>query len=91
MFFGMDNSTMRSLNPERGEKKELLTKYWSPNLQEIGASDWIILPYYWNGSKDDFKPFDERSIVLIHLQETERKKEKKKEHDESVCHSLKKT
>jgi len=91
MFFGMDNSAMRSINPETGKRKELLKNYcWSPNLEEIKATDWIILPYYWNGSKDDFKPFDEKSIVLTHLQETETEK-KEIVHDEPVCHSIKKT
>lgn len=87
LFFGMDNSAMRSLNPEGEEEKKLLKTYWSPNLQEIGAADWVILPYYWNGSKDDFKPFDEKSIILTHLTETE----KEKVHDEPVCDYPKKT
>ena len=41
--------------------------YWHPDLSEMEATDWIILPYFWNGTQDDFLPFDKKDPVLKQL------------------------
>lgn len=32
---------------------------WQPTLEAINANDYIILPYFWNSSKDDMRPFEQ--------------------------------
>ena len=61
MFFGMDNTSHMS-NVDRRP-----VQYWQPNLSEMLATDWFKLPYFWDGGKDDFLPFDQGDIALQKL------------------------
>lgn len=56
LVFGMDNVAWLCMrgNDLIERQKEL----WHPCLDDIWATDWIILPFFWNGSKDDFLPFE---------------------------------
>lgn len=55
LVFGMDNAAWLCLreNDLIQRQKQL----WTPCLDDIWATDWIKLPFFWNGSKDDFLPF----------------------------------
>lgn len=51
IVFGMDNAAyIQWTNPEGFE-------YYNPSLADIKADDWVKLPYFWDGGKDDFLPF----------------------------------
>ena len=68
LFFGMDNlpwlsfrrSKIRSKNPARLET-------WTPDLAEMKADDWVTLPYFWDGRKDDLAPFKKKDDFLRRL------------------------
>lgn len=85
VFFGMDNSAHKSIF-------EGLTVSWSPNLSEIKADDWIILPYYWETGADDHKPFLLKDNILksYRIEEEEKRLEENK-NDEQICYSHRKT
>lgn len=55
LVFGMDNAAWLCMrgNDLVGRRKE----FWVPCLDDIWATDWIILPFFWSGSGDDFLPF----------------------------------
>jgi len=61
MFFGMDNTSWMA-NVDRRP-----SEYWQPNLEEIKASDWFKLPYFWDGGKDNYLPFDQNDVALKKL------------------------
>jgi len=51
LAFGMDNCLHAYMS--NGNKKcHLFCR------ADILANDWMILPFYWDGPKDDFLPFD---------------------------------
>ena len=59
IFFGMDNICW-FVCPSSFSKMT----FWRPCLAEINADDWIIIPEFWNGSKDDFKVFDSDEVYI---------------------------
>ncbi len=68
VFFGVDNSLWlsdyekyRSDNPNI---RALALSPYHPNLQEMGADDWVPLPYFWNGPVDDYEPFRKKDPTL---------------------------
>jgi len=50
LVFGEDNSP--SLQTFDGREFN-----WSPNLSEMKAKDWSILPFFWKSPEDNFLPF----------------------------------
>lgn len=51
IVFGMDNvGWMQDVNGG--------SRIWTPCLDDMWADDWIELPFFWNGSKDDFLPIN---------------------------------
>ncbi|GAF77953.1 unnamed protein product [marine sediment metagenome] len=51
LYWGTDN--LPQLARKDGSKFN-----WHPTLEAIDANDYIILPYFWNGPKDDMRPFE---------------------------------
>jgi len=62
LVFGMDNVpwVMNEKNVFQERNKQI----WTPCLDDICASDWMCLPFYWNGSQDDFLPFGSTGICF---------------------------
>lgn len=90
IFFGMDNTLWRSIYFENDLLENLgggRSSTCSFNLQEIGANDWIILPYYWDGSKDDFLPFNKKDSTLNSLRKIHKKSidSKHKFNKKNIC------
>jgi hypothetical protein len=56
LVFGMDNLAWICMRAN--DLVERRKEFWIPCLDDIWATDWIILPFFWNGSKDDFLPFE---------------------------------
>jgi len=50
--FGMDNSFWEYYGDRR--KKG----YYQPALADIKANDWLIIPFWWDGSQYDFMPYN---------------------------------
>lgn len=40
----------------RASDGEFRSHRWIPNLQELNAEDWQVLPHQWEGKKDDYRP-----------------------------------
>jgi len=55
LVLGMDNAACLQLRENDLIKRQ--KQDWVPCLDDIWATDWIKLPYYWDGSEDDFLPF----------------------------------
>lgn len=70
MFFGMDNCPWMA-DKARPKRKAWL-QCWVPCLADMKADDWIILPYVWDGSKDDFLPFKKKDPLLTRLRQDRR-------------------
>lgn len=68
LFFGMDNLPWLSYrrNKVRAKESQRL-EIWTPCLADMKADDWIRLPYFWDGSKDDFLPFKKKDDFLNRL------------------------
>ncbi len=50
LHFGMDNTGWyTTVDGEKGP--------WTPCVDDMWGTDWIMLPCTWNGSKDDMAPF----------------------------------
>jgi hypothetical protein len=62
LVFGMDNVGWLCLRENDLIHRQ--KKMWLPCLDDIKATDWIELPYFWNGSQDDYLPF-ERQMRLV--------------------------
>jgi hypothetical protein len=75
LFFGMDNMPWlatkyhRSVVPKGGSPYR--HEQWVPCLADFKADDWIILPYHWDGSKDDYLPFEKKDPRLKALRDLE--------------------
>ncbi len=55
VFFGMDNIGWFIYKDKRSKNR------WTLNLAEIKADDWILLPFFWDGGKDDYLPYENSS------------------------------
>ena len=76
LFFGMNNAPHCSIDVVHyfGAKIKRRLQDWRPNLEEIKADDWVKLPYFWNGSKDDFLPFKKKDETLKKLKQAKPKR-----------------
>jgi hypothetical protein len=50
LCFGMDNVMHGYYSDGRKEMHHM-------SLASMKADDWMILPYFWEGSEDDFRPY----------------------------------
>jgi hypothetical protein len=53
MAYGMDNGMHMYYSDGRKNS-------YSPSLADMKAMDWMILPFWWDGPKDDFLPFSSK-------------------------------
>jgi hypothetical protein len=66
VFFGMDNvflevgKTAIRINEHEVLEGHNEPSYYNMNLDDIKANDWETVDLYWNGSKDNGLPFQEK-------------------------------
>lgn len=63
IFYGLDNILHLSI---RTSEEPCCARHFL-NLSELLANDWIILPYRWNGTQDNFIPFERSDSTLSQL------------------------
>jgi hypothetical protein len=65
LCFGMDNAGWCFSNDCRPLQDRRHS--WEPSLDDIQGKDYVVLPYFWNSSRDDFLPFKEQDRFLESL------------------------
>jgi hypothetical protein len=61
--FAGKTSSKRAVEIITTIKQTRSINHWIPCLADILADDWEIIQIFWNGSKDDFMPFQNTNIV----------------------------
>lgn len=55
IFFGMDNIPYKVQETD----SQMIKREYTPSLDDFQSDDWETTDLQWNGSKDDFLPFDQ--------------------------------
>jgi len=82
LFFGMDNLPWLSHRRNKIRSKESnRLEIWVPALAGMKATDWVTLPYFWDGRKDDFLPFKKKNPALTKLRQDKRDRDREEERE----------